>query len=196
MKTVANEDDTALTSGEIKVSQDAAKLGVTADEIVKEWKADLEANPIGKFEFSGHTPPFATLDIEVLSAKNSRRQDAATIYADLDGFTAYVTNNIGSDTGAKHVVRTLHVLRAELDAVLHEDFHGRKVRFIGDCVHGLLVEGTAQTTDTAETLSNMTLCVGAMRSSFNVALKRLKDNGTEPGTDLGRLHIVRRILVK
>src|SRR5262249_38520726 len=140
---------------------------------------DLKKNPIGAFEFKGHTPPFATLDIEELSVQNSRRQDAATVYADLDGFTAYVGTNIGTEAGAKHVVRTLHVLRSELDAVLHEDFQGRKVRFIGDCVHGLLIEGTAHNTDVHETISNTTLCAAAMRSSFDLALRRLKDNGTD-----------------
>lgn len=175
----ANVDKTPLSSQEIQASQDAAKLGVTADEIVDEWNDDLDSNPIGVFEFSGHTPPFSTLDIESLSVKNSRRQDAATVYADLDGFTAYVGANIASDDKAKHVVRTLHVLRSELDAVLHTDFQGRKVRFIGDCVHGLFVEGTAQTTDVDITIKNMTLCAAALRSSFDLALKRLKANGTD-----------------
>lgn len=175
----ANVDTTPLTAEQIEASQKAAKLDVTADEIVREWKEDLKNNPIGAFEFQGHTPPYATLDIETLSAKNSRRQDAATVYGDLDGFTAYVGANIGTDAGAKNVVRALHVLRAELDAVLHEDFKGRKVRFIGDCVHGLLVEGTAQTTEVEETISNMTLCAAAMRSSFDLALNRLKANGTD-----------------
>lgn len=179
LKDAANVDTTPLTAQEIKTSQDKANLGVTADEIVKEWQDDLKNNPIGKFEFTGHTPPFSTLDIETLSVKNSRRQDATTVYADLDGFTAYVTRNIGTDSGAKHVVRALHVLRSELDAALHSDFCGRKVRFIGDSVHGLLVEGTAQTTDTDETISNMVLCAGGMRSSFDLALKKLKDNGTD-----------------
>jgi class 3 adenylate cyclase len=178
-KNVTAEDTTALTAQEIKHCQDSAKLDVTADTIVKEWKDDLTNNPIGSFEFKGHTPPFSTLDIEELSPKNSRRQDAATLYADLDGFTAYVTKNILNDDFAKHVVRTLHVLRSELDAVLHSDFAGRKVRFIGDCVHGLAVEGTAQTTDDKETISNLTLCAGGMRSSFNLAVSKLKENGTD-----------------
>jgi class 3 adenylate cyclase len=179
LKKVENEDTTALAAAEIKDCQDKAKLDVTADQIVKEWKDDLKNNPIGSFDFKGHTPPFSTLDIEELSVKNSRRQDAGTLYADLDGFTAYVTKNVGTDAAAKHVVRTLHVLRSELDAVLHADFAGRKVRFIGDCVHGLTVEGTAQTTDELETISNMTLCAGAMRSSFSLALGKLKENGTD-----------------
>ena len=175
----ANQDTTPLTATEIKTSQDAAKLGVTVDEIVKEWKDDLDKNPIGVFEFTGHTPPYSTLDIETLSVKNSRRQDAATVYSDIDGFTQYVADNIGSEDGAKHVLRALHVLRSELDAVLHTDFSGRKVRFIGDCVHGLLVEGTAQTTDAEETISNMTLCGAAMRSSFDLALEKLDEDGTD-----------------
>jgi class 3 adenylate cyclase len=176
---VANVDTTPLSKAEIEASQKEAKLSVTVDQIVSEWKEDLKKNPIGAFEFKGHTPPFATLDIEELSVRNSRRQDAATVYADLDGFTAYVSTHIGTEIGAKHVVSTLHVLRSELDAVLHEDFRGRKVRFIGDCVHGLLAEGTAQTTDVQETISNMTLCAAAMRSSFDVAVRRLRNNGTD-----------------
>jgi class 3 adenylate cyclase len=179
LKSAENEDATALTGQEIADCKNKAKLGTTADEIVKEWREDLEKNPIGSFDFKGHTPPFSTLDIEELAVKNSRRQDAATVYADLDGFTAYVAKNITTDADAKHVVRTLHVLRSELDAALHTDFAGRKVRFIGDCVHGLLVEGTAQTTDEKETISNMTLCAGGMRSSFNLALAKLKSNGTD-----------------
>jgi class 3 adenylate cyclase len=176
---VANEDASPLTVAEIKACQGAAKLGATTDGIVKEWKSDLSDHPIGKFEFSSHTPPFSNLDIEALSVQNSRRQDAATIYGDIDGFTAYVGANIGTDEDAKKVVLVLNVLRTELDAVLHEDFKGRKVRFIGDCIHGLLVEGTAQTTDSQQTIDNMTLCAAAMRSSFDLALEKLKANGCD-----------------
>jgi class 3 adenylate cyclase len=178
LKQVDNEDLTALTAAEILVSKNAAKLEITADQIIEDWKEDLKNNPIESFVFSGHTPPFSSLDIEQLTVKNSRRQDAATLYADIDGFTAYVGKNIASDDSAKHVVRTLNVLRSELDAVLHEDFSGRKVRFIGDCVHGLAVEGTAQTTDEEETISNLTLCAAGMRSSFDLALAKLKEDGT------------------
>jgi hypothetical protein len=72
------------------------------------------------------------------------------------------------------VVKALHVIRSELDAVLHADFQGRKVRFIGDCLHGILVEGTAQATDAEATISAATLAAGAMRSSFKLCLEKLK----------------------
>lgn len=46
-------------------------------------------------------------------------------------------------------------------------------------MHGLTVEGTAQTTDEKETISNITLCAGGMRSSFDLALTKLKEYGTD-----------------
>lgn len=155
---------------------------MSADDIIRDWKNDLAVNPIGTFGFSGHTPPFRDLDFESLSVKNSRRQSAATIYADIDGFTNFVAANIHTELGAKAVVRALHVLRSELDAVLYEDFSGRKVRFIGDCIHGLLGEGTAQTTDAEKTINTMMLCAGGMRSSFELAVQRLGAQGMLVGT--------------
>lgn len=176
---VDNVDVDRLSDSDISASVAEAGLDVDAATIVGEWQEDLEENPIGAFSFSAHTPPFSNLDIEALSVKNSRRQDAISIYSDIDGFTAYVDRNMMNDDEAKKVVRALHVLRSELDSTLHADFAGRKVRFIGDCIHGLIVEGTAQTTDVEETISNAVLCAAGMRSSFNLTLKKLQASGID-----------------
>ncbi|WP_051244371.1 adenylate/guanylate cyclase domain-containing protein [Azohydromonas australica] len=180
---VSNEDVTPLKASQIETSQEEAELGISADDVVSDWKDDLNKNPIGSFVFSRHTPPFADLDLEVLTPKNSRRQEAASVYADIDGFTAYVAGRVNDDEKAKDVVRTLHVLRAEMDCVLYQNFAGRKIRFIGDCVHGVMVEGTAPTTDGNETAKNAMLCAAALRSSFDLALRLL----TEEEIDVGNL---------
>ncbi len=172
--------DTALTTEEVKASQDKARLSVTKDSIVKEWKADLEKHPIGAFEFTRQTPPLRDMDIAALTPGNSKRQDATSLYADIDGFTAYVGEHI--DDNPEDVVRTLHVLRAELERVLTRDFGGRRIRFIGDCIHGLLCEGTAYTTDEEETISESVLCAGGLRSSFDEALVQLKAAKVETGS--------------
>lgn len=177
LDTVDDPKSKALTVAEIEASQSAAKLGCDKDAIVKAWREDLEKNPIGTFEFSAHTPPYSTLDIPALTPKNSRRQDALSIYADLDGFTKYVRDHIKDEPEA--VVKVLHVLRAEFDRVLYSDFEGHKIRFIGDCVHGLICEGTAQTTDGEATVSTATLCAAALRSSFDLALEKLADAGLD-----------------
>ncbi|WP_241974765.1 adenylate/guanylate cyclase domain-containing protein [Paraburkholderia sp. BL17N1] len=168
---------TALTREEIEACQDKAALDVTAQTIVSEWEKDMENNPIGAFQFSRHTPPFRTMDIPSLTPANSRRQEAISIYADIDGFTNYVNRHI--DDRPEDVVKALHVIRAELERVLTSDFDGRRIRFIGDCIHGLLCEGTAQTTDIEETIRSGTLCAGALRSSFDLALEKLGDNGVD-----------------
>ncbi|CAG9180606.1 adenylate/guanylate cyclase domain-containing protein [Cupriavidus pinatubonensis] len=178
---VDDEDRSALGGSEIALSQEEADLDVTVEKIVDEWRKGLEKNPIGVFEFSAHTPPFKDLDLELLTPANSRRQDAVSIYADIDGFTNYVGDRVAADETAEDVVRVLHVLRGELDAVIHSDFAGRKIRFIGDCIHGVLIEGTAATTDASQTATNAMLCAGALRSSFELALSMLNDEGIDVG---------------
>lgn len=173
---------TKLTDDEIARCEDNAQLGLSKDSIVREWRKDNENNPIGSFSFSRATPPLKNLDITVLTPGNSRRMDMASVYADVDNFTAYVDAHIDDD--AEDVVRCLHVIRAELDRVLTSDFAGRRIRFIGDCVHGHILEGTAYTTDTDATISTAVLCAGGLRSSFDLALERLQDNGVDTD-DLG-----------
>jgi class 3 adenylate cyclase len=182
LDTVDKPTATALTTGEIADCQDKAALGVSKDKIIEEWEEDLEKNPIGSFNFSRHTPPLRTLDITALTPSNSRRQEAVSLYADIDGFTAYVAQHI--EDAVEDVVRVFHVIRAELDRVLTCDFDGRRIRFIGDCLHGLLCDGTVQTTDDTETVSTATLCAGALRSSFELCLEKLEEEGIDTD-DLG-----------
>lgn len=169
----------SLTIEEIKACQEAAKLGVTTDEIVEEWREDLKANPIGGYQFTGQTPPLCDMDISKLTPANSKRQEMVSMYADIDGFTAYVAKNI--DDNAKDVVRTLHVLRAEFERVVTSDFKGRRVRFIGDCIQALTCDGTAHNTDEQKSISEATRLAGALRSSFNLAIERLGAKGYETG---------------
>lgn len=181
---VINDFTTALTSEQVSKSLEKADLTLTVEKVVKDWETDLANNPIGKFEFTRHTPPYRDLDLELLSPRNSRRQEATSIYADIDNFTRYVAERIDDDDYAVDVVKALHVLRSELNAVLYEDFAGKKVRFIGDCIHGILIEGTSSMTDDAETAKNAMLCAAAMRSSFAVAQNELKATDID-ADDLG-----------
>jgi class 3 adenylate cyclase len=196
--TVTDDALTALTPLQVWDSEEVASLDVTCDEIIKAWEKDLADQPIGAVGFAAHTPPYGSLDLELLTPANSRRQDAVSIYADIDGFTNYVARHITNDYSAKEVVRVLHVLRSEMDAVLHADFAGRKIRFIGDSVHGILVEGTATETETKQTITNAVLCAGAIRSSFNLALKVLTENsknvdglGIAIGLEYGSIAVTR-----
>jgi class 3 adenylate cyclase len=183
---------TALTREQITACIEKADLGISKDTIVQEWRDEQAEHPIGSFEFTRPTPPLSGLDFELLNASNTKRFEGVSVYADIDGFTAYVDKHLTDNT--EDLVRTLHVLRSELDAVMESDFGGRRIRFIGDCLHGVLLEGTAKTTDVEDTISTAALCAGAMRSGFERALGFLDEKGVDVdelglaiGLDLGPL---------
>lgn len=170
-------DLTPLSAAEVAESVAAADLDASKDSIVRGWRDDLAKNPIGTFGFTRHTPPLRTLDFTNLSPAGSRRQEATSIFADLDGFTAYVARH--AEDSPEDVIRAMHVIRGELEAVLSTEFDGRRVRFVGDCVHGLMAEGTAQSTDVEDTVSQAVLCAAGMRSSFDLCLAMLDDEGVD-----------------
>ncbi|ENV51134.1 MULTISPECIES: adenylate/guanylate cyclase domain-containing protein [Acinetobacter] len=179
---VGSEKNTALNNIDINQIVSQTKIPVTVDQIIECWRNDLNSHPIGKFKFTRQTPPLKDMDILNLTPGNSKRQEAVSIYADIDGFTNYVTEHIYSNPEA--VVKVLHVLRSELERVLTNDFGGRRIRFIGDCVHGVICEGTSQSTNIPETITTAVICASAMRSSFDLALEILAQNGIDTG-DLG-----------
>ncbi|MEN5264700.1 adenylate/guanylate cyclase domain-containing protein [Stenotrophomonas sp. TWI587] len=167
---------TPLTKDQVAACVEAAGLGVSKTRIIELWKEEQEDLPIGEFEFSRPTPPISDLDFSLLSAAKSKRFEGVSLYADIDGFTNFVDKHLDEDP--QHLVRALHVLRSELDAVVHLDFAGRRIRFIGDCLQGVLLEGTSKETDTEATVSTAVQCAGALRSSFAVAIDYLNSEGS------------------
>lgn len=158
--------NTALTAAQIETCAKAANLTVTKDVVSQAWDDERKQHPISSFQFSRITPPLAGFDLEQLSPANTKRQELVVMYGDIDGFTKYVAEAIAAGRGAE-AVRVLHVIRKELRDVLN-DFDGRKIRYIGDCVQGVAVRGTAQTTDLEASVLEAVMCAAAMRSAFGV----------------------------
>jgi class 3 adenylate cyclase len=158
---------------------------------LKNWETELKTTPLADFGFSRPTPPLASLDLDSLSPANSRRLEAAVIIADIDGFTNYVAAAMASGT-ADNAVRLLHVIRKELRDVL-VDFGGKKLRYIGDCVVGVLADGGTET-DVSETVTNAVRCDAAMRDAFGIVQERLPEAavlGLGIGVEIGPVAITR-----
>ena len=103
----------------------------------------------------------------------------AAVFADIDGFTKYVDHAIsGGSATIKNAVKTVHVIREELNAVLKEDFGGKRIRFIGDCIHGCIAAGQNKD-DAASAIQDARLCAEGMRSSFDICVKH-----TDPSANL------------
>ncbi|WP_262423147.1 hypothetical protein [Brevundimonas denitrificans] len=79
-------------------------------------------------------------------------------------------------------------------AVLRDDFGGRKVRYIGDCIHGLLAEGDRHETNATATMKKAVSTAAGLRSSFDLCREMLPGTeglGLAIGIDYGTTPICR-----
>lgn len=128
------------------------------------------------FRFKRSTLPLSTVKFGELSPANSIRMGMASIFADIDGFTNFVDQSIlGGSEKIREAVKIVHVIREELNSVLREDFGGKRVRFIGDCIHGCVAEGE-RADDAANSVREAVLCASAMRSSFDLCLETVRSD--------------------
>jgi class 3 adenylate cyclase len=155
--------------------QDAARkyafesIDRTATEIALD-----SAEPM--FRFKRPTLPLSTVKFGELSPANSIRMGMASIFADIDGFTNFVDQSIlGGSEKIREAVKIVHVIREELNSVLKVDFGGKRVRFIGDCIHGCVAEGE-RADDAAKSVREAVLCASAMRSSFDLCLETVRSD--------------------
>lgn len=165
---------------------------------IKEWREQIEARSVPDptdptFRFHRCCPPLSKIDFADLSPSNSVRIELASMFADLSGYTAYIDAAIEKDE-IPAAVRALYVIRQELQNVVEEDFGGRKVRFIGDCIHAVGAEGTGHETDARATVIAAVTCAGALRSSFEVCrqeLEGLETLGLTIGVEFGPTPVTR-----
>lgn len=163
-----------LTSEEIELSVERANLPDSLS--LESIKRNVSKPKLLKdFQFSRAASPLKNFDFNSYYYKTAKRQELVSLYADIDGFTNYVNTNITSDEGKKNIVRCLHVIRSEMDDCVNRDFKGRRVRFIGDCMHAIICEGSNKETDSKKTVEVGTEASGGIRSSFNLCLEKLND---------------------
>lgn len=153
----------------------------------------LDVGTDATFVFHRHTPPLATIDFSRLMPSNSIRMGLMSVFGDVSGFTKYVDECIAGQR-IREMVSNLHVIRSELAATLSEDFTGRKVRFIGDCIHGLIAIGSSYDTNESATVIAAVKAAGGIRSSFELCQQELdgiKDLGIAIGLEYGETPITR-----
>lgn len=171
------------------------------NRLIAEWRSDLQdfreyAGGQSAFAFHEHTPPLSTIDFGELSPSRSIRMPLVSIFGDVSGYTNYINRAISvGEVGP--AVRAIHVIRGELHNVLRDDYNSRKVRYIGDCIHGLIAIGKPDKIDVQQSSIEAVKCGAAMRSSFNVIKETLTDiselglaigieAGTTPVSRIGR----------
>jgi class 3 adenylate cyclase len=76
------------------------------------------------------------IDLDALGITNSKRVTAASLFADVAGFTRYVDRQT-TEEAKERALRVFHVIRREMSRVIRHDFSGLRVQFQGDRVQGL-----------------------------------------------------------
>ena len=104
-------------------------LDASADRV----RADKEAFPLKDIECSDAD---VLIDLDQLSIRNNKRVLAASLFADIAGFTRYIDDAQTND-GKKAALRVLHAIRKEMATVIKADFGGLRVQYQGDRVQGL-----------------------------------------------------------
>ena len=175
-----------LTPTELANCALVASLEMDAAGASSSWSNEKLTHPIAEFEFSKPSLPLSSLDPELLTPANSCRFRAVVIYADIDGFTAFIDDAMKTGKAAQ-AAQALHVIRKEVRDVL-ADFGGRKIRYIGDCVQGLLASpGTDGEIDDAASVARAVECAAAMRSAFNLA-RGMMPQASSLGLQIGLEH--------
>ncbi|MBY5814460.1 guanylate cyclase [Rhizobium leguminosarum] len=145
------------------------------------------------FVFHQHTPPLRTIDYGLLSPSNSIHMPLVSVFADIDGFTKYVGYCIANGQ-VRQLISNLHAIRYESAATLKHDFDGRKVRFIGDCLHGIAAEGTAHAVDEQRSVIGSLQLAAGLRSSFDLCkelLPGINQLGLAIGLEIGPTPVTR-----
>lgn len=196
---LADSVEAAFRMGGISARGQVTTADRRLEDAFTEFKAEMSrlrdpySGRDAVFRFHHKEPPLSSIVFADHPPSNAIRMPLASVFADIDGFTAYVDQAIASGT-IPQAVANLHVLRGEMAGVLRDDFKGRKVRFIGDCIHGLLAKGTSRETDAVSTIDEAIMASAGLRSSFQLCQTMLPDIGNlglAIGIDFGPTPICR-----
>ncbi len=178
-----------------KVSQDKYQVspidGQTVTELTEEfhikWNAEASARrldqeklqfPLKDIEYSEAE---TLIDLDGLSIVNNKRVFAASLFADVSGFTSYI-DAAQSELDKKKALRVFHAIRKELAAVVRQDFNGLRIQYQGDRVQALF----HLPTDKKYAIANKAVEAAAgLQSSMECTLKSCLPEASSLGLAVG-----------
>jgi class 3 adenylate cyclase len=126
-------DIASLTSEEVASLCADAKICWDLDTSRNRVEEDRRKFPLG--DISVGTAD-VSVDIDALSIRSNKRVLAATLFADVAGFTRYVDEQ-ESQPAKERALRVFHGIRREMSRVIRRDFDGVHVQYQGDRLQAL-----------------------------------------------------------
>jgi class 3 adenylate cyclase len=169
----------------------AEALGVQFDveRLKKTTEEYRDALPLADMELS---EAHVLIDPDTLSERTSKRTSAVVCYADLDGFTRYV-QAAERDEDVVSLVRVLHMIRAEIHAVIEQDYPDLVLQHQGDRLFAIVHMPPGDRFD-KRCANGLALAIGlqsSMEHVLNAYLQGRKDIHLAVGVDVGTVLVTR-----
>lgn len=173
---------TAVTDYELAELCEEFDIDWDVEESAERVEDDIEATPLSEIDVEDAR---VKIDLDTLSVHKNKLVEAASIFADVDGFTRYI-DGAETDDEKEEALRVFHAIRREISRVVRRDYDGIHVQFQGDRLQGLFHmpagELSAIVTNAVEAAVGLQ---SSMQKTLPLHLPAVKDLALAIGIDVG-----------
>jgi class 3 adenylate cyclase len=166
------------SSAEIEEICEEMGVGWSLSDSNERLGEDKKLFPLKNIEYSEAD---SAIDLDALSVTNNKRVLAASLFADVSGFTRYV-DGAQTDEEKKTALKLFHAIRKEMAHVVKQDFSGLRVQYQGDRIQGLF---HLPKNDEAAILKKAVETAAGLQSSMEYALKQCLPEAGPLGLAIG-----------
>lgn len=109
------------------------------------------------------------IDMDALSVRNNKRVNAASVFADVSGFTAFI-EAATTPQAQRGALRVFHAIRQEMSCVVRDDYPGVRVQYQGDRVQAIY---HLPKNDAGKMADDAVTAGAAIQSSLETVIKEL-----------------------
>src|SRR4029077_10293674 len=108
-------------------------IGWNSNDSKERLEEDKRLFPLKNIEYSEAD---SAIDLDSLGVTNNKRVSAASLFADVAGFTKYV-DAAETNEDKKRALKVFHAVRKEMAHVVKHDFAGLRIQYQGDRIQAL-----------------------------------------------------------
>src|ERR1700731_1765302 len=168
------------TPTSVEITEICEEMGVDWNSKVSSDRIedDKRLFPLKSVEYSEAD---SAIDLDGLGVTNNKRVCAASLFADVSGFTKYVDAAQTSE-GKKRALKVFHAIRKEMAHVVKHDFSGLRIQYQGDRIQALF--HLPKNEDSA-ILKKAVEAAAGLQSSMEYALKQCLPEAAPLGLAIG-----------
>ena len=172
----------SVSQGKLDELLEVRGIGWDREKSTERIKEDKKMFPLKDVSYGSADK---LIDMNSLSIRNNKKVLAASVFADIAGFTAYV-DGAETDEEKKEALRVFHAIRKELATVVKKDHKGVRVQYQGDRVQALFhLPKDDEEGIVAEAVKAAVGLQASIEHTVKEALPEAEDLGLAVGVDVG-----------